>query len=178
MHKLIPLLLVMFLAACNLPRPAQETLPAPATDTPVYQNCYFNWATQPLPEISRQVQQAVEKAGVRGVSARAEAYGENCYDSKTNEVAGFSAMETDFRISAEVSDLKDTEALGNLLERILIVLDEFPTPSTPGPQPGYIGVRFTSGDQELNLWFQVHDEKAARDQGLHGSQLLEQLQKK
>jgi hypothetical protein len=176
--KSIVLLMALLLAACNLPRAVPAAAPPPATDTPVYQNCYFNWATQPLPDLSRQVQAAVEKADLRGVTARAEAYGENCLDAATNKIVGFSAMETDYRITAEVTDLKDTEALGSLLERILVVLDQFPTRSTPGPQPGYVGVRFTAREEELNLWFLMEAAKAAREEGLHGSQLLERLLKK
>ncbi len=178
MHKVAALLLVIFLAACNLPRFAIDPATPPPSVTPDYKNCYFNWATHSLPEISTKVQEAMDKAGLKDVTAFAEAYGENCYDSQTNEIAGFSAMETDFRVTVEVTDLQDTETLGNLLERILVVLDQFPTRSTPGPKPGYVGVRFHSGDQELYLWFLVEDGKAARDQGLHGAALLERLQKK
>jgi hypothetical protein len=175
-RKAIGLMLVLLLAACNLPRPGLDTLIPPATDTPAYRNCYFNWATQPLPDLSTQVQEALEKAGLDEVRVRAEAFGENCYDSQTNEVVRFAAMETDYHLTAQVADLKDAEALGNLLERMLVVLDRFPAGSTPGPQPGYVGVQFTSGGDVLNLWFQADAAHAARNEGLHGRFLLERLQ--
>jgi hypothetical protein len=49
----------------------------------------------------------------------------------------FAAMETDVCIRLQVPYLADTAALGDLLERILVVLDAFPPESPPGPQPGY-----------------------------------------
>ena len=178
MRKVFVLLLILILPACNLPRPGVDTLIQPATDTPAYENCYFNWASKSLPDLSKQVQGALEKAGLDTVRVRAEAYGENCYDSKTNEVVGFSALETDYHLTAQVDDLKDAEALGNQGEKMLAVLDQFPAGSTPGPQPGYIGVQFTAGGEVLNLWFQKQAADAARNEGLHGRALLERLQQK
>lgn len=127
--------------------------------------------------MSLELQSALEAAGLQGVSGTAEAYGENCIVA-SGEVDHFAAMETDFRIRAEVPSLADTAALGDLLERILAVLDTFPPGSTPGPQPGYIGVRFTQDSQEFYLWFTVSAAKTARERGLHGAALLEELQKK
>jgi hypothetical protein len=178
MAVILTLGLTLGLAACNLPRAAPMPATLPATPPTVPQTCGFTWATQPLPDLSRQVQDAMNKAGLKGVTVRAEAYGENCIDAQTNKVDSFAAMETDFKISTEVRDLKDLETLGNQLERILTVLDQFPPDSTPGPQPGYIGIRFFSGNEELNLWFLTQDGKAARDEGLRGRALLERLQRK
>jgi hypothetical protein len=177
MRKIIAIILPVFiLTACNLPRSTPNPGVAPATDTPAnYQNCYFNWATQPLPELSAQVQATITAAGLTGVIATAEAFGENCYDSQTNKPISFSAMETDFRISVPVDNLADYEKLGNLLEEILTVLDGFPTETTPGPQPGYVGVTFQAGKDELHLWFLVEYGKSARALGLHGAALFEEL---
>jgi hypothetical protein len=119
----------------------------------------------------------MQTAGLNGISVTAEAYGENCYDTRTNEPVSFTAMETDFHLTAQVKVLTDKGQLGNLLERILIVLDGFPTGSIPGPLPGYIGVSFQAGDDELRLWFPASDGVSARDQGLHGAALFEKLLK-
>jgi hypothetical protein len=184
------LIFVLILSACSLPRehgasgfsltdqPVIKDTPT-ITNTPTiaYEQCGWNWATQPLPDLSTEVQSALEAAGLTGTTARAEAYGENCL-SQNNEVLYFAAMETDFHISVEVPDLSDTGALGDLLERILVVLDTFPPGATPGPQPGYIGVSFTKGQEILNLWFTVTDGESARALGLHGAALLEELQKR
>lgn len=182
---LLQLFVLTFLSACNFPgalrslpdlQPAATKTASPTpTATIAYEQCYFNWATQPLPELSAQVQAALDAAGLTDVTARAEAYGENCYDSQTNEVAYFAAMETDFRVTIKVPDLKDTESLGNLLEKVLIVLDDFPTDKTPGPQPGYIGVTFQAGNEVLNMWFKVSQGIQARRQGYDDAALLQEL---
>ena len=177
-RKLPPLLLVpLLLAACNLPRPEVER-PVPVTTEPAVdqQQCGWNWATQALPELSAEVQAAMEAAGLEGIQARAEAYGENCFGSVTGEVLYFAAMETDFRLQVTVEDLQDREALGGLLEQILVILDGFPPGTIAGPNPGYVGVAFQSGQETLNLWFTVTDGEAARAQGLHGAALLEELE--
>jgi hypothetical protein len=187
------LTLLFFLSACNLPReqgvsgfsltdqPVITDIPTitstptlTVTPTIAYEQCGWNWATQPLPGLSAEVQSALEAAGLTTTIARAEAFGENCF-SQNNEVLYFAAMETDFHISVEADDLTDTTALGNLLERILVVLDTF-SGTTPGPHPGYIGISFTRAQETLNLWFAVTDGESARALGLHGADLLAELQ--
>jgi hypothetical protein len=176
MRKIILLIPVLLLAACNLPRTTPTPLPAKASDTPVDQPCYFNWATQSLPELSAQVQAAMEAAGLKNIVAIAEAYGENCYGGQDNQPIRFATMETDFRVTVQVRDLQDRETLGSLLDQILVVLDGFPPGATPGPQPGYIGITFQSQDDAARLWFTVTDGEAARAQGLKGAALLDELQ--
>jgi hypothetical protein len=190
MRKLFFFLLLICLAGCNLPRRAITILPTatstatptptstPTSEPPSSQDCYFNWATQSLPELSAEVQAAMEKAGLKGVTAVAEAYGENCYDSQTNKVVYFATLETDFLIDMDVPSLRDAEALGQSLDEILIVLDQFPADSTPGPQSGYVGVVFKAGTEAMRLWFLQEKGIAAREQGLHGAALLEEVQKK
>jgi hypothetical protein len=194
LRKIQIIFLAVTLAACTLPWDSKEDgsaspTPLPSRHTPTltatqtpratagYTQCAWTWATQPLPELSIQLQTALDAAGLQGVSGTAEAYGENCIVAP-GKVDHFAVMETDFRIHAEVPNLADTAALGDLLERILVVLDSFPPGSTPGPQPGYIGVRFTQGSQEFYLWFTVSVAKTAREGSLHGAALLEELQNK
>ena len=177
MHKVFILISTILLAACNFQRSTPRMVTEAGSATPSNQPCSFNWATQPLPDLSAKVLAAMQTAGLNGISVTAEAYGENCYDTRTNEPVSFTAMETDFRVTAQVKVLTDKGQLGNLLERILIILDGFPTGSTPGPLPGYIGVSFKAGDDELRLWFPATDGVSARDQGLHGAALFERLQK-
>jgi hypothetical protein len=169
--------MVLVLVSCKYQRSSPTATPI-ASDTPDTQPCYFNWATQPLPELTSQVQAAMESAGLSGISARAEAYGENCYNAQNNQAVSFAALETDFSVTVDVTDLKNKELLGNLLERILIVLDRFPSGKVPGPQPGYIGVVFQKGNEEFRLWFLVTQGREARENGLHGAALLDQLQTK
>ena len=173
------LLLALLLAACtDLPISQQPGI-TPATGTPAASgNCSFNWATQPLPDLTEKVQASIKAAGLRDVSVVAEAYGENCYDSNTNQPVSFAALETDFHISIKVDDLKDKTSLGNLLDKVLVIMDAFPVGKTPGPQPGLINVSFQSGSNELNLSFPVTLGKTAREKGLQGAELLETLSSK
>jgi len=180
MRKILILLLTILLVACNLFGSIPDLGFTPVTETPSlasgYTECAWTWATQPLSDLSTQLQSALETAGLNGVTAFAEAFGENCITA-TGDLDHFAAMETDFRIHIDVQDLTDTAALGDLLERTLVVLDSFPPDATPGPQPGYIGVSFVQGTQEVNLWFTVDSGKSARALGLHGSELFTELQK-
>ena len=72
-------------------------------------------------------------------------------------------------------DLARFRELGRLVETVLAVLDSFPTESTPGPQPGYVGVTFVMDGETLNLWFKITRADEARQQGLHGAALLKAL---
>ncbi len=173
MRKLLIPLLTILLAACNLPLST-----APVTDAPSaeggYTQCAWTWDTQSLPDVSAEVQSALEAAGLTGVTASAEAYGEDCITG-TGQVDHFAAMETDFRITVQVASLSDREVLGTLLEQILVVLDAFPPGVTPGPNAGYVGVAFQTGSDILRLWFPVAAGKSARALNLHGAALLDKL---
>ena len=184
MRRLLPCLLLSILitSTCSLPLPGlhlpESPTPSPtptSTITPGYTNCGWNWATQNLPELSAEIQAAMEAAGLTGVTARAEAYGENCFDPQTSEVRYFATRETDFKISIKVESLEDRPRLGELAEQVLIVLDSFPPGAMPGSNPGYVGIRFLVGSEELNLWFTVTDGEAARATRQHGAELLDEL---
>ena len=180
MRKVSLLLLVILLSACNLPPFISNLWSATATETPTsetgYTECGWSWANQPLPDLSAKVESAMEAAGLTGLTASAEAYGENCITA-SGEVDHFAALETDFQIRMEVRDLADTSTLGDLLVRILMVLDAFPPGVTPGTQSGYVGVTFQAGSEETRLWFTIAEGVSAREQGLHGAALLNELQK-
>jgi hypothetical protein len=167
-------LFTLILAACNLPRSTPTSEPAQGNP----QNCYFNWATQPLPDLSAKVQAALNATGLKGVLAIAEAFGENCHDPETNKPIRFATLETDFRITVTVTNLGDKDNLGNSLDKILGVLDDFTVGDIPGTQAGYIFVSFQSGSENLNMSFTVAAGKSARAAGLHGSALLQELQDK
>ncbi len=175
MRKFISIILpVLLLAACNFPHltPAWGISPANS------QKCSYKWATQPLPDLTEKVQAAVNAAGMRDVHATAEVYGENCIDSQTNQPVSFNALETDFHITAYVVDLTDKDELGDLLQKVLVILDVFPTGKIPGPQPGNINISFQTSSDRLNLMFTVTAERSARLQGLQGAALFEKLQNK
>ena len=177
MRKRIPLLLfICLLAGCNMPRfgPTPET----AVPSLPYTQCAWTWATQSLPELCTKVEAGMLAAGLKGVTARAEAYGENCI-SAAGKVDHFAAMETDFRISVQVRSLEDTDRIwAACWKGSWWCWMDFQPRSTPGPNPGYVGVSFQKGSEELNMWFPVAAGKSARALGLHGTRLFEELQKK
>jgi len=165
---------VLLLTACSVDRSIPGSRTSPANS----QNCAYVWDTQPLPDLTEKLQSAIDAAGLLGVKATAEAYGEDCIDPQTNIPRGFATMETDFYITAQVADITDMDNLGGLLEKVLSVLDAFPLGKIPGPQAGYINFSFQSGKAETNLRFTASAGNAARLQGLHGAALVEKLQKK
>jgi hypothetical protein len=172
MRRLIASFLFIFLlTGCNLPRSSAGPATAPYTE------CAWSWASQGLPELGARVEAAMQAAGLEDVRVSAEAYGENCLTAE-GKVDHFAAMETDFRIKVPVTSLSDRQELGKRLEEILLVLDAFPAGSTPGSNPGYIGVTFEKDGQELNLWFMRTVWETAREKGLHGAALLEAVEKK
>jgi hypothetical protein len=171
---LASILTVILLAACNLPHSTPDIVPTTASS----QNCFFTWDSQSLPGLTTKVQSALNAAGLTGVSANVQAYGENCTDPRTNKPVSFSTLETDFYITVKIANLTDKAAMGNLLEKILVVLDAFPVGQIPGPQPGNIAVTFQAGSDRLNLVFTVPAGKSGRQKGLHGAALIDNLQKK
>jgi hypothetical protein len=175
MRKLFILVLTLLLAACNIPLSLQNLVHYTPTGTPSQEPCSLNWATQPLPELSSRVHAALESKRLTDVRVVAEAYGENCSVARTNQSVSFTALETDFHLTVPVKDLKDRDQMGSLLESILVILDGFPPSSNPGPQPGYIGITFQAGSNELHLWFTEIAGKSARTQGLHGAALFDKL---
>jgi hypothetical protein len=177
MRRIRILFFCLLLTACNLPASTPNQATAPATEPPD-QPCAFQWATRSLPELSDRVQQAVQAAGLEGVTGHAEAYGEACSTGNPKLTPSFGAMETDYRFTLKVASLDDRDALGERLERILAILDGFPVGTTPGPQPGYVGVSFVAPQDTLNLWFRRVDSQNALAQGLHGAALLDALTNK
>jgi hypothetical protein len=178
------LFIVLFLAACAVPRAIPETQTVPPAITPTQtassnsQNCAYVWASRSLPDITAKLQSAINAAGLKNIQATATAFGEDCFDPQTNEVVRFATMETDFYFTVPVDDLNNLEDLGSTLEKILIVLDAFPPGEVPGPKVGNISISFESGTKKSYLNFSISAGESARQQGLHGVALFEKIQKK
>jgi hypothetical protein len=126
-----------------------------SSTAPTRAPCYFNWATQDLPELTAEVQAAMDDAGLERVTISASAYGENCYANDTNEVQYFAAMQTDFSVTAQVEDIEDGGALGDLTVAIITVLNEYPPGEAPGLMPGQITILFVQGERETRLTLAV-----------------------
>lgn len=152
----------------------------PPTDYGCDSSFYMVWSSHQLDGLSRQVQAALDEAGIEGSEATAEAYGEDWFEQGeaggAPELCNFSVMETDFHIALPVESLADLDGLGTLLTRVLAVLDQFPPEDTPGQQPGRVSVAFVSrGNEEGWVWFSLTEGVQARENGLTGEALLEAL---
>lgn len=182
--------LLFLLNACDARSPdkAVEFTLIPATETAVqamdttpaadaYAGCGYAWASEPLVELSRDFEKALIEEVQPQANGYAEAYGENCVNNQ-GEVIRFLAMETDFYISLQVEDLGDKQAMGEMVEQVLILLSAFPVEETPGPQPGYVGITFETPDDNLRMWFRQVDAETAWENGLRGEELFNVLQTK
>lgn len=173
------LALILVFTGCDLVNPPSTPTPTPTfTPTPPAPPvpCFFNWARQDLPELSTQVQAALDAAGLEGVTAYAYAFGEDCINPETDEVEYFATMETDFVVTIQVDDPSDLDALGDRVAGVLaVLLENFPTEDTPGPQPGQVELDFAGEDTGPPLYVMIEDATQAYDQGLAGAALLETL---
>ena len=172
-RSLLPLLCVLLLAACTSVSREQPTAfvprPTPTVDP---DTCYFTWGTQALPEISEEFQNALKEV-ISNAEGRAQAYGENCI--KQDHSSTFSAMQTDFMVILPVADLTDEEAIGQLVEQVLGVVDQFSPPRVPGAKEGLIAFTVTSGENNLMFRVPVQAGRDLREQGLQGAELLQTI---
>ncbi len=149
-----------------------EAAPTTDTDTSLTPGqgeqapCAWVWARRHLPDLSDQVEAALEAAGISGAGARATAFGEECVDAKTNKVIRFAVMETDYLIELQVEDLRDLEALGLLTVQVLEVLARFP--------PGKISLQLVA-DEERYLRMSWGQAIQALEEGLSGVGLMKTL---
>lgn len=137
--------------------------------------CTWQWASEDLPDLSADVQTALDNAQIATLSVRAYTFGENCIDSQTNTLSYFAAMETDFRIVLPVDDLTDHQELGTLTADLLSVLNTFTPDTTPGSQPGRHELTFQAGDDALGVMVAVPDAVRFVDEGLTGAALWEAI---
>src|SRR5262249_15645497 len=78
--------------------------------------------------------------------AWATAFGEDCVYADGH--ATFGAMETDFYVHLNVSDLSDFEAFGNWIIQAMNIIDSLPRDMIKGPQPGFVEFSFIKNDTE------------------------------
>ena len=154
--------------------------PPPVTETPIptvvaaYQPCAYMWAYEDLPEISAELQTAIQSI-LPEASARATAFGENCVAQDGS--ATFGAMQTDFYLHILVTDLNDDATLGSLIERLLPIIDQFPRQRLRGPNDGFVEFTFfLLGDAQRVLRVPIPLGKQLREQGLHGAELLKAIE--
>jgi len=174
--SLIVFICFFLLSACNsiTKQPAAATVtPIPPTSTLDPNICFYTWATKSLPDITKELQSALTDV-IPNAEGQASAYGENC--TKPDHSATFGAMETDFNVVLPVPDLKDDEAIGELIEKILIVLDDFAPPRVPGPNPGILELVFTRGSENRSFRVSIEKGRELRSQGLTGAELVKAIE--
>jgi len=153
---------------------SQPTIPDPISQAP----CAYMWASQPLPQISREFENLINQADFKDIQVFAEAYGENCV-TEEGEIVRFAAMQTDIHMVVPVQSLNHPTEMGDIAGRLLGVILEVPLSALPGLQPGYIGIQFSSNEGEvLNLWFKREKAEQLLQAGINGEKLLDELQKK
>jgi hypothetical protein len=177
---------LIFLAGCVITRPDQPALVTTIPVTPTHpiltetpsssepQQCGYTWANEELPEVSEKLNQAFEDAGFGDLQARASAYGENCMGAN-GQVVRFMAMQTDFYLTIPVEDVEDAQEMGGWIAKVFPVIERFPPGEVPGPNLGYIGIRFTGSAGEKNLWFRQQTARDLLQQGLSQRELFEAL---
>jgi hypothetical protein len=137
--------------------------PAPTSMRGMPAQCAYMWARRPLPAITQYAQIALNLAGVAYTNAYAEAYGEDCIDSQTNQVVGFGAMSTDFYLTIPVDNLADASSLGKLALRAYAALtDGIYLNWLPAPF-GYLDITFTLGGEQKILRGMFSQYRGPRD---------------
>lgn len=163
--------------------PPHSATPAPTvttsgtvTPSPAYLQCAWQWATEPLPEITQLVQDWFTEAEFRA-GVFAEAYGENCLDyrSGTPTVAYFAAMTTDFDVNIYSLNLTNASALAESYVKAYELLVAFSAEAELPARLGYLDVKFFAPGYFTTIRAMFSEVEALLDDGLTGQALLEAL---
>jgi hypothetical protein len=151
------LFLTLILGACISSPPSAVSTAAPPVPTitltaPTYGGCGYQWAYQALPELSAEFQGAIQKLQSEA-TANAFAFSEDCVHADGNRT--FLAMETDFNVTLQVTDLADEDALGNWITQMMQIILNIPKEEIMGPRPGRVSLVFQSGDQQQGINFYI-----------------------
>jgi hypothetical protein len=143
------------------------------TTAPNPQDCGYQWANQALPELSSSFQESIQALQPEA-QASAYAFGENCMLAD-GSVGGFGAMETDFNVTLQVSDLTNESDLGEWIVKVMQVIETIPKDQIVGPQPGRVTVIFQSNSDEKIVNFYVNQYQSLPS-GLSNSEIFQALQ--
>ncbi len=75
-------------------------------------------------------------------------------------IGGFSAMETDFNITLQVSDLTNESDLGEWIVKVMQVIENIPPEQIVGPRPGRVSIIFQSNGDQKAVNFYVNQYQA------------------
>ncbi len=164
MKRLLLLIVVaVLLSSCGL-LPDWFATPTPTPKSYFETPCAFQWATQPLPDISASLDAAMKRAKIDGVTISASAFGENCINPD-GSLRGFGAMETDYAL---------TISSDQLATALAVLVDEA-AQGRAGPKPGRITLQVGSGDAATPHTITFKTAADAVAQGLRGETLLAAL---
>ena len=185
--------LVVILSACSALPASPQPVPPTTIDTPIAipttaipdsitppadspsdpGACGYQWAYQDLPELSSNFQQSIQALQPEA-QATAFAFGENCLLSD-GSVARFIAMETDFNVTVQVSDLTNESDLGEWIVNVMQVVTAIPTEQIVGPRPGRVSLIFQSGGDQQGVNFYVNQFQELPS-GLSTAEIFQALQ--
>ena len=146
--------------------PTIETIP------PTVGNCGYQWAYRDLPELTTQFQASLQTLQPEA-QANVFAFGEDCVYA--DGTATFLAMETDFNITVQVSDLSNETELGEWIVKIMQMVESIPKESIVGPRPGRVSIRLQSGSDQKAVTFYI-DRYQALPSGLSSAEIYQTLQ--
>ena len=142
--------------------------------TPVssYGGCGYQWAYKDLPELSVQFLQSIQVLQ-SDAQANAFAFGEDCVHADGTRT--FIAMETDFNITLQISDLSNEADLGEWIVKVMQVIEDIPADQIVGPRPGRVTLIFQSNGQQQGINFYI-DQYQALPAGLSNAEIYRALQ--
>jgi hypothetical protein len=161
---------IVTLGTPDIDQPPDGNIP---TTAPNPQDCGYQWANQDLPELSSSFQESIQTLQPEA-QASAYAFGENCMLSD-GSVGGFGAMETDFNISLQISDLTNESDLGGWIVKVMQVIMAIPKEQIVGPQPGRVSIIFQSNGDQKAVNFSINQYQALTP-GLNTAEIYQALQ--
>ena len=155
---------------------ATSTHSSTPASSPAYLQCAWQWATEPLPEITQMVQDWFTEADFRA-RVFAEAYGENCLDyrSGTPTVGYFAAMTTDFHLNIYSLNLTNASSLAESYMNAYELLIDFSAEADLPARLGYLTVTFNAPGYFTTVRAMFSEVESLLDDGLTGQALLEAL---
>jgi len=156
----------------TLRTPHIEQGPDGAVTVPPSQGCAYQWASQDLPELSRQLLEMLQQVQPEA-QGHAYAFGENCI--REDGSATFLPMETDIDITLQVTSLSDEAELGDRVVNVMQVIENIPPDQIIGPRLGRVTIVFQSDGAEKSLQFYI-DQYRALESGLSSQEIYQALQ--
>ena len=154
--------------------PAIEPGPHDATTVapPDQLGCAYQWAYQDMPELSSEFLRSIQEIQPEA-QASAYAFGENCI--RADGTSTFGAMETDFNITLQVTDLSSDSELGDWIVKVMEVITSIPPDQIMGPRPGRVSMTYQSSGEQKTVNFYI-DQYQALPPGLSGAEIYQALQ--